>query len=234
MTNRKSVALSVLVACVIFPSTVSPQLSRHQRGLPKVTVTVTPAIQESAPLEVVGFKLPQTAGREHPVAVFKNRSTKVPKSFWVAVMVRRADGAVAANDPVGFHGSGTLSWPNHEPEQQTILAAHWMAMRSSVLLSDCLHAAVAVYKVEFEDGSTWDLILGEDEAKKLWESSRNNHRPNACTHTPGIEETLRRVNNTGYSDHGAATKLDPRQVPSFSVTCPVYERGGRLSTLCPF
>lgn len=212
---------------------------------PLITVTVVLANPHDTPLQIRGFKLPEKVHDPLRV-VLQNVSPKQTTRFWIEVLIgdpAGKSGAVraGAKELVGSNSNiPNLEWPEERvispgssgEVHETVFNPLHLAFQGSRVLSNCLHVAAVVSRVEFADGTVWEPDFFE--TRGLWKDSVPKGA-SSCVHRPQVEPLLRRLEGAGYaSPIGTPTKIDTSQRESYSFSCAVRRRGGRLLVICPF
>ena len=218
------------------PASTSQPCREKAPPIGMITVSVAAAKQPGAPIEIVGFRVPAIVGQE-PIILVENRAAAPVKRFWFAAIVQRADGLTGSAGVQGesvMPGSGIVEWPQGTESPQSFLADYRLASDAQRVLSDCLHAAIVVSHVEFEDGSSWwrELWGEENWQRKAWESSRAAGSAPICQHTKGIEPTLQNMVSTGFVTGAPVRGASAGVVKSFVTSCAIRKEGGRPTATC--
>ena len=236
---------SVLVASVV----VSVLVGTGQRGDDgKVVVTVAVANHQSAPLQILGFILPDKVG-DPPKLVLQNLSSNEVTAFWLDALVGKADGTgsfreLKADSPTFAHSNS----PNEGWPQTLTIAPHArielpqsslrfpsLAFDAGRLRAACLHATAFLVRVEFADGSVWQ-IDNSPPLKQIWKDSLSPESVRACGQgrEPDMN-VLRRLEGWGYEKAvGTPTYAKSDQLTSYSFSCPVRQIRNKLVAVCPF
>lgn len=209
----------------------------------KVTVTVAVAKQEDAPLQIAALRLPDPSSR-WTLAILNNRSSKPVRAFWIGVIFDRPDetgdpgGGVRYREFVGTSSGPVQAAPGItvSPEQQLqsqyqVLQSHALAYLAKLVGSNCVHAAVVISRVDFEDGTNWEF--DQKQASQLWRDTLATRSGNACGHDRALEGTLRRLDGSGY-ESGPFMRMSPREAESYSFSCVLCTMGTRWIAMCPF
>jgi len=211
-----------------------------------IVVVVTTVKQES-PLQIVGLKLPDKVGGA-PVVVLRNASNKQILGFHAAAVIGNpeADARHDTEQPLAIptsSSSSNLDWPegpmppipaNSEREAHgKSLRSHLLAAWGGRLHSSCLHVAAIILRVEFADGTTWQLENLED--RQIWKSSLGSDSTKTCDHSSAVESALKEWDGaSGYVQTGSPIHLDASTVQSYSVTCQLRSLEGKLVAICPW
>lgn len=212
-------------------------------GLPqddvKISVFVT-TVKQEGPLQITGFKLPDTVGGD-PTVVVRNTSDKRVSDFSVAALLGNPEpdsrGEVGpkwslAGPPRVLRPNRPIA-PNSEGEAPaTGLRAHYLAHWGGELHSTCLHVVATISSVKFADGATWELQASSQE---IWKSSLGPDSTKTCDHSPAVENALNNWDGAaGNADTSMPSRLPTDAVQSYSFACPLRNLDGGLVAICPW
>lgn len=202
-----------------------------------ITVDVT-TVKEDGPVQVVGLKLPDkplgaprvvirntTAKevRQTQLQYFEGNPEVVDDTNAKSVLAPGPDSLWASQEHViAPNGDAEFRTDNFKP---VILAG----ISSQHLDSNCLHVVVFIGKVEFSDGTVWEV--DPKQAQTFWEDSIRPESLGSCDNSPKAQEMLKQVN--WFAVSGAPPpRSSSETVQFFSATCTVSKREGRLIAVC--
>jgi len=210
-----------------------------------VTVFVTVARQD-CPLQIKGFKLPEKVGDPARVLVH-NASQKQIREFALETLIgSREPSSGKEARKIGWISStsepaSSLKWAlerNLPPDgygetHDSILASHNLVSRGRQLRSNCLHVAVIVRHIEYQDGTTWHFESGREQ--ETWENSLGTGNSASCDKPSGAQEAMDRLEpGAGYNkSFGALTHANQEPLQSYTVSCPVQNIEQKLRPMCP-
>lgn len=204
----------------------------------RLAATVLAANPEGSPLRIVGFRLPATYN-DAPKVIVQSLSSKQVRAFWVVAVVGRSDGLAAEFPKAGEGSVQAYRWleerailPHGKGEaRESVLTSSKLAYLARSVNSTCLRIVVVIVRVEFDDGTEWDL---GNHGLQMWKDSLP-QGAGPCALPPGFEDTLRRLEGSGPEESsGLPTRLSSAQLESYSVSCSLREIRGRFLAMCPF
>ncbi len=195
------------------------------------------AAKQAGPLQITGFKLPQSSERAptSPQVLLHNTTGKIIQFFYMHSLIgdpRGLDGA----EPKVVTAVGQES-PRIEPPPQiapygdatfeaTFLRPMSSAFDAKTFGSSCAQIAVAVTYVRFADGESWSI--GWKDFQKLWADSIRPESVQGCTPSENAGIALQEVK--GFSTIlRPFTGLPSAPVKSYSVACRVQSVDGKTA-----
>jgi hypothetical protein len=244
MTITKFIRRVILILGLLGPVML---LSAPSADDAKLMILVTIAKQTS-PLEIVGFKIPEKVGGP-TVVVIHNISSKQVRDFVLGAVIGSPgiDGGPKGAQVGGtaftntekrsqWGGERTISPGSSGEAHEYTFQPYGLAHFAKTLRSNCLLVAVLVVRVEYGDGTVWEMYDSHQDSR-LWERSLQPVAGNSCRKSPEIEEVLSRLEGAAYDvpTFGKPTHASTQTVPSYSFSCSlVSDEKNRLTARCPF
>lgn len=210
-----------------------------------VTAFVTLARQD-CPLQVKAFKLPEKVG-DPPMVLVHNGSPKRIRDFTLETLIGSSEAESSKEArKIGWISTTSepttiLKWPlersvppdGDREAHDSILASHNLVSPGRRLYTNCLHVAVIVKGIEFQDGATWYFDSGQQEA--IWENSLSAGNSASCDKSTGAQEVLDLLEfgAGNYKSFGTPTYANQEPVQSYTVSCPVQQIDQKLIPMCP-
>lgn len=235
LAKQLSLALLVLAPCLT---------ARPSADQVNVTIVVTAAVQDG-PLQILGFKLPQKVG-DAPRLVLHNVSEKQIRGFSTQGAVGNPEESTRVNAGevvaiaqsngsrrIHFPGEETVPPNGYRDAHDLGLRSHNLALWGQRLQSNCLHVTAIVFKVEFADGTRWELTTPREQA--MWKASLRDDSTKSCSHSSTVQYALKQwEGDAGYVGMGEPSHQSTDMVQSYTVVCPLRMLGGGLKALCPW
>lgn len=230
MSRYPCLLLSLICATAICAGTASQD--------DRLTLTLRVANRIDAPLEIIGLKRAEEAGKE-PLVHFRNNSSLKTSRIWLEVIVtdhqhQKLMLRTNSNSP-------NLSWPAERViEPGSDGWAHESELSSHSILTTlsefpharCVSATVSVMNVVFEDGSSWWY----DEKGKGVTFPDDVSQEDLCKNSPSTGPETHELSGPAVKHtRGPEKLLNWEKQNSYSVSCPVIlVRGEKYYAACPF
>jgi hypothetical protein len=195
---------------------------------------------DDGPLQIVGLKHAEEAGKE-PYVHLRNTSSVKTSRIWVQAQV------VGSSDPQKVLSRTNSNIPNLTwPAERMIdpgsdVWAHETVLRGDTLVSfakdlhtRCLSLRISVLHVDFVNGTYW--MAGVNGAEKSWRYADDpSHNEDPCKNSASTK-------TGGHELAGAMVWRMPQPEKfinwlddnSYSISCPVMLDGGKYFPTCPF
>jgi hypothetical protein len=206
-----------------------------------VTMTLRVANYDDGPVQILGLKHAEDAGKE-PYVLLRNTSSVKTSRIWVQAQV------VDSNDPQKVlsrtnSNIPNLTWPAERMidsgadawAHETVLQGHSLVSFAKSLHTRCLSLRISVMHVDFVNGTYWKGWANG--AEKSWKYADDPSRN---------EDTCKNSSSAKTQEHESAGVKLWRDMPqrekfinwldnnSYSISCPVMIDGGKYYPACPF
>lgn len=206
----------------------------RSQGRDPTVVTKLRILPQDAPVQILGMKLPDGSGHE-PSVHLRNTSSSTTSRIWVEAIITDPQGhfvSTNSNAPNELRPAERVIAPGAEGwAQETVLRSVGLLMAAKQLRSNCVSVDVLVMRVDFEDGTSWNL----DRSKRL-----------AASRLPEkMDETVTCSNATASEDEigslaGVQIRAkshrpqDSSEFQSLSFSCSLHSDEGHILGSCPF
>jgi hypothetical protein len=197
-------------------------------------VTKLRILQQEAPVQILGMKLPEGSGHEPSVHLRNTFSSKTSR-IWVEAIITDPQGhfvSTNSNAPNELRRAERVISPGAEGwAQETVLRSVGLLMAAKKLRSNCISVDVLVMRVDFEDGTSWHL----DRSKRLAASGLPEKMDEAvaCSNATASEDEIGSLVGVQIRA-GSRRPQDSSEVQSFSFSCSLHSDEGRIVGSCPF
>jgi hypothetical protein len=206
-----------------------------------ITMTLRVANYDDGPVQILGLKHAEEAGKE-PFVHLQNTSSVKTSRIWVQAQL------VDSSDPQKILSRTNSNIPNEtwpaermiDPgadawAHETVLEGHSLVWFAKELHTRCLSLRISVMHVDFVNGTYWSGW--GNGAEKSWKYADDPSRN---------EDACKNSTPTKTEEHEFAGVKLWRDMPqrekfvnwidnnSYSISCPVMVDGGRYFPACPF
>jgi hypothetical protein len=239
LTGYKQILGVPLSVLLLVCSTAICARPMEQDGV--ITMTLRVANYDDGPVQILGLKHAEDAGKD-PYVLLRNNSSVKTSRIWVQAQV------VDSSDPRKVLSRTNSNIPNLTwPAERMIdpgadVWAHETVLRGDTLVTfakdfhtRCLSLRISVMRVDFVNGTYW---LGwANGAEKSWkyadDPSRNQDACKNSTSTKTEEQEFAGVKL--WRDMPQRKKfINWLDNNSYSISCPVMIDGGKYFPACPF
>jgi hypothetical protein len=196
---------------------------------------------DDGPVQIVGLKHAQEAGKE-PYVHLRNTSSVKTSRIWLQADVRDS------SDPQKSPSRTTSNIPDQRWSAERMIEAgadvwaHERMLRSDAIANfvkelhaRCVSVRISVGRVDFVNGTYWEA--GVNGAEKSWKYADDPSRN---------EDSCKNSTSTNTEEHEFAGVILWRDMPhpekfinwldnnSYSISCPLMIDGGKYFPACPF
>jgi hypothetical protein len=208
----------------------------RSQGRDPTVVTNLRILQQDAPVQILGMKLPDRSGHEPSLRLRNTFSSKTSR-IWVEAIITDRQGHVVytnSNSPNELRPTERVILPGTEGwAQETVLRSDTLLSAARDLRSNCISVDVLVMRVDFEDGTSWN----PDRSKRL-AASRFPEKVDetvTCSSATASEDEIGRLAGVRFT---AGQELRRPQASSefqsYSFSCVLHSNEGKLIGECPF
>jgi hypothetical protein len=239
LTRYKQILGFPLLVLLLVCSTAICAGPTEQDGV--ITMTLRVANYDDEPVQILGLKHAEEAGKE-PYVLLRNTSSVKTSRIWVQAQV------VDSSDPQKVlsrtnSNIPNLTWPAErmiDPgadvwAHETVLRGHSLAIFARERHAPCLSLRISVMHVDFVNGTYWEGWANG--AEKSWKYADDPSRN---------EDACKNSTSAKTEEHEFAGVMLWRDMPqperfvhwidnnSYSISCPVMLDGGKYYAACPF
>lgn len=211
------------------------------RAQDSTVVTNLRVVQQDAPVQILGIKLPESSQRQsgqyEPLVHLRNTSQNKTSRIWVQAIVTDAKGHVTrtnSNSPNNLSPFERVVLPGDEGwARETVLRSDNLLRAAKRLRSNCISVDVLVMRVDFADGTSWRV-----DGNKALAAARQPERIDGsvgCSDATASEVEIASLTSVQFrTDQEFTRPQDSPEVQSYSFTCSLHSEKGQTVGSCPF
>jgi hypothetical protein len=203
-------------------------------------LTLRVANYDNGPVQIVGLKHAEEAGKE-PYVHLRNTSSVKTSRIWVQAEIRdlndptKPTSRTNSNTPNQLWSAERLIEPGSDVwARETVLRSDSIASDAKELHARCVSVTISVLSVDFVDGTSWTPgVNGADKSLKYSDDRSRNEDSckNAAPTKTGAHELAGAMIWRIPHPEKFINWLDDN---SYSISCPVMLDQGKYFAACPF